>query len=200
MNLIFVFFLLLYVCMYLPKEKPLYQNKRNLEEEAKFFPSRFWVLFLRRIWRDGDVVWVRTTRRTKTTVIVAVLESSSSVFITYIVAKLRGVSVSYCFGFVLYVFDEMSQKRTQDDSSISFSKPNNLEGNHSPDDKRRKSIPSFRRWISFFLFLGSFYLFIYVVFFFLWFCVCLVCFWMELGGGFDLIMENIDAHMRKTWT
>ncbi|XP_010678697.2 calmodulin-binding protein 60 A [Beta vulgaris subsp. vulgaris] len=38
----------------------------------------------------------------------------------------------------------MSQKRTQDDSSISFSKPNNLEGNHSPDDKRRKSIPSFR--------------------------------------------------------
>ncbi|KAL2935977.1 Calmodulin-binding protein 60 A [Bienertia sinuspersici] len=34
----------------------------------------------------------------------------------------------------------MSQKRTQDDSSNS----GNLEGNHSPDDKRRKRIPSFK--------------------------------------------------------
>ena len=39
----------------------------------------------------------------------------------------------------------MSQKRTQDDCSISGTRID-LDGDLSPDDKRRKGTPSFRRF------------------------------------------------------
>lgn len=42
--------------------------------------------------------------------------------------------------FALHMFDKMAQKRIPDDSS----NKRNSEGNHSPDDKRRRSLPSFQ--------------------------------------------------------
>ncbi|KAK9684672.1 hypothetical protein RND81_10G224600 [Saponaria officinalis] len=47
----------------------------------------------------------------------------------------------WCLFYALLLFDEMSQKRNPEDDASTSGK---LQGNHSPDDKRRRSTPSFR--------------------------------------------------------
>ena len=64
------------------------------------------------------------------------------------------------FQFLILIFKKnMSQKRTQDDCSTSTTKIG-LDSLISSDDKRRKSLPSFRRLVLFWVFV---FLFVFVV-------------------------------------